>query len=193
MEYQPTPIERFVQFVEADFGGKRVEADRLAGEMVKFDGMPPNFIELRRKLANYRATLQTGSGWPKPSSGTCRFQRQIEGSLDVQTIARRTGKSARTIQRWIASRSLYAVWDGKSWRVPAFQFTNNGSEIIPGISEANQMLTEDLDPKVICDWFQEPNPELKIHGEPASPVQWLIAGRPPFSLAHQVVSLHIVG
>lgn len=49
-----TPMNRFIEFITADIDGDEETADRIAREMVRLDGLPSRFLEMRRRLRQCR-------------------------------------------------------------------------------------------------------------------------------------------
>ncbi len=76
-------------------------------------------------------------------------------------------------------RSLYGIKEGKSWRVPKFQFI--GRKPIPGMAEVLPALPRDLHPVEVQRWFSTPHPDLYLDPDerrPVAPLDWLRMGRP---------------
>ena len=78
----------------------------------------------------------------------------------------------------IRERSLYALRLEGRWRIPIFQFQDEG--LVPNIVAVNPILPRTLDPVSVLRWYTRPDPELGIPGgDVLSPLDWLRAGMDP--------------
>ena len=59
--------------------------------------------------------------------------------------------------------------------VPGWQYAD-GKPIV-GVADVLAALADDMEPLCIDLWFNTPDLDLMIKGQPASPIQWLAAGR----------------
>lgn len=73
-------------------------------------------------------------------------------------------------------RTLYGIKWRREWRLPRFQFWENGE--VPHIDRVLPRLRQSLDPVSVERWFTLPNDELPDgRGDELSPRGWLISGR----------------
>lgn len=108
------------------------------------------------------------------------FSSLIDESFSIQTASKHLGVSEDTIQQRLIERTLYGFKIDLDWRLPRFQFTNNGE--VNGISQVIEVLPTDLHPVEISKWFNIPNPDLYIDEkteQPITPLDWLYHGCDP--------------
>ena len=88
------------------------------------------------------------------------------------------GVTAVRVRQMIRERSLYALRLEGRWRIPVFQFREEG--LVPNIVAVNPALPRTLDPVSVLRWYTRPDPELEATGGGAlSPLDWLRAGMDP--------------
>ena len=91
---------------------------------------------------------------------------------------RLSGVTAVRVRQMIRERSLYALRLEGRWRIPIFQFQDEG--LVPNIVAVNPSLPQALDPVSVLRWYTRPDPELEATGGGVlSPLDWLRAGMDP--------------
>ena len=91
------------------------------------------------------------------------------------------GVTAVRVRQMIRERSLYALRLEGRWRIPIFQFQDEG--LVPNIVAVNPALPRTLDPVSVLRWYTGPDPELEAAaGGIFSPLDWLRAGMDPASV-----------
>lgn len=96
----------------------------------------------------------------------------------AQAGGRLGGVTAVRIRQMIRERSLYALRLEGRWKIPIFQFHDEG--LVPNIAVVNSVLPRTLDPVSVLRWYTSPDPELKATGgNVLSPLDWLRAGMNP--------------
>lgn len=103
------------------------------------------------------------------------FAATLRGALTVQEAATRLGIDEGRVRQRLGARTLYGIKGPHGWRLPAFQFNDDGGEV-PGLSQVLRALDVDLHPVEVRAWLEEPDAELEIDGRPVSPVNWLRSG-----------------
>jgi len=103
----------------------------------------------------------------------------IGSSLSVAQAAARLHVDGSRIRQRLGERSLYGIKLRSGWRLPLFQFTDQGT--VPGIDVVLPRLDPALHPLSVVGWFVTPNPDLPYGDdeEPVSALTWLRAGRSP--------------
>ena len=107
----------------------------------------------------------------------------IHTGLTTRQTAARLGVSDARVRQRLQARTLLAVREGLSWKLPVFQFTKRGQ--LPGWGEVCRRLPSAASPVAVERWLRLPHPDL-VTGEnetPISPRGWLLAGRPPAAVA----------
>jgi hypothetical protein len=135
------------------------------------------------------APLDAGVKTPELHTAV-RYAGLLASALSVQQAARRVGVDGSRVRQRLAGRTLYGVRVDGSWRLPLFQFTDDGQSIIPGFGELVP-LVEGLHPVDVATWFVMPNVDLVV-GEDAhvSPRDWLLGGGDVQMLIPLVDELH---
>ncbi len=105
-----------------------------------------------------------------------RYTALLETSLTTAEAAERLGVKRSCIRRRLAKRTLYGIRLPKGWRLPAFQFLEDGS--LPGVDAAISRLSPHLHPLAVNNFFMLPNVDLHAAelDEDLSPREWLRAG-----------------
>lgn len=107
-------------------------------------------------------------------------------ALTVSQAAARLGVDPSRIRQRLAARTLLGIRVEGSWRLPRFQFTDDGRRPIPGFGSIAPHLTE-LHPLDVATWFTTPHGDLVlgVAGDDeiaVSPRDWLLAGGNPRDL-----------
>jgi len=131
-------------------------------------------LDLSRREAGEESAL---------ASTTARYAAILGTSLTTAEAARRLGVDPARIRQRLAARTLYGIRTPQGWRLPAFQFHEDGA--LPGIEEVLPRLGTHLHPVAIHNFLSLPNADL--HSEDLdrdlSPREWLRAGFPTQAIA----------
>ena len=96
----------------------------------------------------------------------------------TQAGGRLGGVTGVRVRQMIRERSLYAIRLEGRWKIPVFQFQDEG--LVPNIVAVNPVLPPTLDPVSVLRWYTHPDPELEsAGGDVLSPLDWLRAGMDP--------------
>lgn len=104
-------------------------------------------------------------------------------ALTVSQAAARLSIDPSRIRQRLAARTLFGIRVEGSWRLPRFQFTDDGRHAVPGFGTIAPHLAE-LHPLDVATWFTTPQEDLLLgvaaNEEGAlSPRDWLIGGGDP--------------
>jgi hypothetical protein len=123
-----------------------------------------------------------------PLSATiAAYTTLVTDSLDLEAVAARLAVSTSRIRQRLGEHSLYGFkWESR-WRLPPFQFVDH--HILPGLGVVLPALDPGLSPLDVVRWFHVPDPDLELHGRPASPVEWLAGGHDPAPVRALAASL----
>jgi hypothetical protein len=108
----------------------------------------------------------------------------LASALPVQEAAGRLGVDGSRVRQRLANRTLYGIRVGNSWRLPLFQFTDDGTGVVPHFGELAPILAG-LHPVDVATWFTTPHVDLlagaganAATGEDVrvSPRDWLLGG-----------------
>ncbi len=107
---------------------------------------------------------------------TARYAALLGTSLTTAEAAQRLEVDPARIRQRLAARTLYGIRTPKGWRLPAFQFQEDGP--LPGIEEVLPRLGTHLHPVAIHNFLTLPNTDLHSDDldRELSPREWLRAG-----------------
>lgn len=107
------------------------------------------------------------------------FAAILATSLSAAEAARRLrGVTAVRVRQMIREGVLYAIRIEGRWKIPVFQFDNEG--LVPNIGQVNAALSKSLDAVSVLRWYTIPDPELEtLGGDTLSPLDWIKAGMDP--------------
>ena len=92
------------------------------------------------------------------------------------------GVTAVRVRQLIRERSLYALRLEGRWKIPVFQFGDEG--LVPNIGAVNATLPATLDAVSVLRWYTRPDPELEAPGgDILCPLDWLRSGMDPAPVA----------
>jgi hypothetical protein len=103
----------------------------------------------------------------------------MAASLPPTEIADRVRVDESRVRQRINQHTLYAVRDGRGWRVPIFQLDATGHALLPGLE---RIVPHFYDAQLVevAHWFLSPQADLEgSDGEPMSPRDWLLTGHDP--------------
>lgn len=143
--------------------------------LLRAGGLEPGAIKDEETHLLYRATAE--------------YARLLVESYTVEETARRLGVNTSRIRQRLTGvpPTLYGIKQGRSWRIPKFQF--DGKRLVPGIERVVARLPGDLHPVAVQRWFTSPTPDLERDDRPLSPLDWLRVGNPPDVVADLAAAL----
>ena len=120
---------------------------------------------------------------------TARYAAILGTSLTTAEAAERLGVDPARIRQRLAARTLYGIRTAQGWRLPAFQFHDQGA--LPGIDEVLPRLGIHLHPVAIHNFLTLPSVDLYSEDldRDLSPREWLRAGYPPRAVADLAAAL----
>ena len=99
-------------------------------------------------------------------------------ALSTREAAARLGVNDSRVRQRLAERALYGIKVDDGWRLPLFQFEEQGG-LVPNIDRILPRLDESLSAIAVFHWLTNPNPDLasaETRDEPVSPLAWLRLG-----------------
>jgi hypothetical protein len=123
------------------------------------------------------------SPWPEDEPDPFEESRRLflelvtSGSFSVAEVAYNLNQPQATISSWIDERRLFAIWHEGRWKIPKFQFAEDGRELIPGIEEVNMRIPCDMHPVGVERWYRLGEADIDGDEPSLSPLEWLISGR----------------
>jgi hypothetical protein len=122
---------------------------------------------------------------PPRAEAAASYGALLAESFSVAQVSSQLGIDASRVRHRLAERSLYGIRLKGSWRLPAFQFTDDG--VVPGLDVVLPTLPDDLHPVAVRRWLTTPVSDLSISGRRGaagvSPLEWLSGGGDPHPVA----------
>ena len=123
-----------------------------------------------------------------PRARTVALQAVLrDTALSVAGAAERISVDASRVRHRLAEGRLTGWKDRGGWRLPVWQFTNDG--VLPGLEPVLDAVPDDQPPLVVAGFMTTPQQDLRTAGEPTSPRDWLLAGGEPNTVARLVATL----
>lgn len=123
-----------------------------------------------------------------PRARTVALQAVLrDTALSVAGAAERVGVDASRIRHRLAEGRLAGWKDGGGWRLPVWQFTNDG--VLPGLDTVLAAVPADQPPLAVAGFMTTAQQDLRTAGEPTTPRDWLLAGGDPAAVARLVATL----
>lgn len=110
-----------------------------------------------------------------------------ESALTVGEAARAIGVDTSRIRHRLLARRLTGWKDGGSWRLPAWQFTEQG--VLPGLERVLAALPVDQPPLVVAAFMTTPQEDLLAGTRAVTPCEWLQSGGDPERVARLAAML----
>lgn len=124
------------------------------------------------------------------------YDTLLGDSLGVTEAATALGVNPSRVRQRLEARTLYGIKDGRSWRLPRFQFGGHRRVLkgtVPNIGEVLVRVPRDMSPLAVNQWFVTPNPDLHDRRDdeerPMTPLEWLNQGYSPETAAHLAAQL----
>lgn len=117
-----------------------------------------------------------------PRARTVALQAVLrDTALTVPGAAERINVDTSRIRHRLAEGRLAGWKDRGGWRLPVWQFTNDG--VLPGLETVLAAVPADQPALVVAGFMTTPQTDLPTSGEPATPRDWLLAGGDPAAVA----------
>ncbi|KAF0242226.1 MAG: hypothetical protein FD180_4023 [Planctomycetota bacterium] len=114
------------------------------------------------------------------------YEMLLRDSLTLSEAARRLHVGTSRLRQRLspAARTLFGIKEGRSWRLPKFQFAQGG-ETVRGIQAVLPHVRPDAHPLAVQTWFTTPHQDLLPAGDErgVTPLEWLAAGHAPAIVA----------
>jgi hypothetical protein len=123
-----------------------------------------------------------------PRARTVALQAVLrDTALTVAGAAERIAVDSSRIRHRLADGRLTGWKDRGGWRLPVWQFTNDG--VLPGLETVLAAVPDDQPPLVVAGFMTTPQEDLRTADEPTTPRDWLLAGGDPSAVARFVAML----
>jgi hypothetical protein len=183
--------EPFAEYLAQRFA----EIDAAVGEMLDSSVLSRESADANVLTADQESVLSSGDLDTSPlraeeqaplTQTALEFGGLLQASLSVEQAAGLLRVNASRIRQRLGGepRTLYGIKQGKTWRVPKFQFV--GRNLVPGMGQVLAALPRDLHPVAVQRWFTTPHPDLQSDAEEehtVAPIDWLKAGHSPDTIA----------
>lgn len=104
-----------------------------------------------------------------------------DSALRATEAATLLGIDTSRIRHRLAAGRLVGWKDKGEWRLPAWQFTENG--VLPGIETVLAAVPDDQPPLVLAAFMTTPQEDLRLGDRLSTPRAWLLAGGDPQRVA----------
>lgn len=98
----------------------------------------------------------------------------LADALTVKQAAGRLGVTDGRVRQRLSARTLLGVDSTGGWKLPAFQFTEDGE--LRGLDQVLPALPDDVHPLVVRYFLTTPSTELPVNDQTMSPRAWLLSG-----------------
>ena len=117
-----------------------------------------------------------------------RTARLISTAYSANEVAELLGVNESRVRQRRADRTLWAIQDRGGWVFPALQFEDEAGRRgqIRELDHVLRVLPADLHPLSVAGFLTTPQADLRVGGQPVSPLDWLRSGgdvRPVLSVA----------
>lgn len=110
--------------------------------------------------------------------GALAFMTLLRESLSPDEAAALLHVNTSRVRQRLGERRLFGIKEGRSWRLPRFQFAAN--RLVPGIDVVLAALPGTMHPVAVQRWFRTPHHDLEVEGcEALAPLDWLKQGFEP--------------
>lgn len=117
-----------------------------------------------------------------------RTARLISTACSAKDVAELLGVNESRVRQRRSDRTLWAIEDRGGWVFPALQFEDEAGRRgqIRELGQVLRVLPADLHPLSVAGFLTTPQADLRLGGQPVSPLDWLRSGgdvRPVLSVA----------
>jgi hypothetical protein len=106
-----------------------------------------------------------------------RVAQLEDASLTVKQVADLLDVTEGRVRQRLTNGTLLGSKTSASWRIPEFQFADNGE--LPGWDRIVAALPRDAHPLSVARFLETPDEDLEVNGGPVSPRAWLTHGGNP--------------
>jgi hypothetical protein len=110
-----------------------------------------------------------------------------DSALTVSEAATTIGVDTSRIRHRLLAHRLVGWKDRGGWRLPAWQFTENG--VLPGLEQVLVALPSDQPALVVAAFMTTPQEDLMARARAITPCEWLQAGGDPQRVARLAAML----
>ena len=117
-----------------------------------------------------------------------RTARLISTAHSAREVAELLGVNESRVRQRRSDRTLWAIQDRGGWVFPALQFEDEAARRgqIRELDQVLRVLPADLHPLSVAGFLTAPQADLRVGGQPVSPLDWLRSGgdvRPVLTVA----------
>ena len=191
IEIDPDELARVVESVR-ERRSIEVDPEELArgvDDALAAAGVPP-YPKRSKTLPAHQLDLLAEGGFEFDGADLGLSDPVLKGALEYAVLrataltteeaAARLGVNDSWIRQRLAERALYGLEIDGAWRLPRFQFGEEG--LVPNIERVIAQLDTSLAVIAVFHWFTSANPDLaspETRDAPLSPLSWLGRGLDP--------------
>jgi len=128
---------------------------------------------LREAGIKLRGSETDPSGAAQVALGLSRSRQFRDEALTAAQAARKLGVTDGRVRQLVAANSVVTIPNGDGYLLPAWQIV--AGRLLPGLDGVMEV-AGDVHPLTLAGFMTRPDVDLEIEGQPATPVQWLLAG-----------------
>jgi len=112
-----------------------------------------------------------------PTRAAAKYAALLATARSVAEAAQLLDVDQSRVRQRLGQHTLYGIKLARGWRLPAFQFDlDQPDRLVPRIGAVLAALPPGLHPVAVYNWFTLSDPDLELHGEALSPLEWLRSG-----------------
>lgn len=128
---------------------------------------------LREAGINLEGSVTDPSGAAQVALGLLRSRQFRDEALTAAQAAKKLGVTDGRVRQMVAANSVVTIPNGDGYLLPAWQIV--AGRLLPGLDGVIEV-AGDVHPLTLAGFMTRPDVDLEIEGQPATPVQWLLAG-----------------
>src|SRR5215472_13108350 len=185
-----------------DAGGRKLDLRELelmlTGAEVALEQLTSDPPKTTPQLTAGEASLLDEAGLPEAKADApgalertrIEFELLLRESRDLEDIAKALRLTPSRLRQRLSARTLYGIKDGRSWRIPRFQFKHG--KLVRGLDVVLPRIRSDTHPVAVKRWLTTPHQDLVSGGDDekrVTPLAWLEAGNSPEEVAKLAAEL----
>lgn len=119
-----------------------------------------------------------------------RIGALIVSALSIDEAATRLGAAPGQVRQRLTSRTLLAVKVGDAYRLPGYQFTDDGE--LPGWERVAPSFPVTAHPIAVAWFTTTPHPDLTVADAVVSPSRWLTGGGDPETIVALITAAFVL-
>lgn len=113
------------------------------------------------------------------------YELLVRDSFTLEHASKLLAVNPSRLRQRLGQRTLYGIKEGRSWRLPKFQFDGKRKKVVRGIEKVFPRIRPDAHALEVATWFSVPHQDLVAgdDDERVTPLAWLSSGGSPETVA----------